>query len=180
MDAEKVMLKKEHEPDETSAAVIQDSRGEQQQYNIGNWVAMPNDISGFVGTTLALLIGVVTWWFKHKYRDSVMNKAEGNLYQQLATEQNRLIERIKILEESKDLCVDELSILKGSIHHMNELKEENLMIKQKLSERDYQIETRESQISELLSKIETKDKQILDLTLRVHALELRLSTIKSE
>lgn len=152
-----------------------------KQANDETFVLHTNDVGGLTG---AILTGVAVLAFVvSKLRKmGKIDGAEGDFYKNVSDESKRLVERIKTLEEVKDTCQTELGNLRAEIGalraqltQINVLEMENTHLRERLNEKDTQIDQKNKQIEEMISALMAKDTFILELTNRVHALELRLA-----
>jgi DNA repair exonuclease SbcCD ATPase subunit len=137
------------------------------------------DVAATISVVITLLIAAVYQYFKYSNRDSKIYKAETDFYSQLSKEHDRLIERVKSLEKSREECQDETLEFKTRLQEVIDFEHENKRLRDKLDEKDNILSKRNDQINQLVSEIKEKDSQILELTKRVSQLEKTISQMNT-
>ena len=139
------------------------------------------DVGGVTGAILTAVVVLAVVLSKLR-KMGLIDKGEGDLYKNMSEENTRLVERIRALEASRDSCqatvqqlTADVSVLRAQLTQINVLESENTHLRERLNEKDTQIEEKNRQIENMIQSLMSKDNYILELTNRVHALELRLS-----
>jgi DNA repair exonuclease SbcCD ATPase subunit len=137
------------------------------------------DFAATISVVITLLVAAIYQYFKYSNRDSKIYKAETDFYSQLSKEHDRLIERVKSLEKSREECQDETLEFKTRLQEVLDFEHENAKLRYKLDEKDELLLKRNVQINQLVSEIREKDSQILELTKRVSQLEKAISQMNN-
>lgn len=136
------------------------------------------DLQGVFGWSSGIVVAAIILWqvISKVRKNSAQDGAETKLYDNLGHENDRLIERIRKLEETKDSCNSELQAVKAQLTQINIIEMENVHLRERINEKDRELERRNQQVEDMIARLSDREKTILELTNRVHTLELRLAT----
>lgn len=87
----------------------------------------PNFISSILAPSLAILVSVVTYWITSKRTQQLDDRAAAKETVELLATQNKILlgditdlrERIRLIEQSRDKCEEQLMLLTNKLNGIN-------------------------------------------------------------
>jgi predicted RNase H-like nuclease (RuvC/YqgF family) len=122
-------------------------------------------VGGLTGAVLAAALMFSYVWSRFR-KDNAENNAGAGLYNNLSDQVDKLVLRIKSLEEDRDKWQKEAIDLRMEVSRLKTLEESNERLSKKLEDKDVQT-------TALVNELIVKNNAITEMQDRIHQLEMK-------
>lgn len=122
-------------------------------------------VGGLTGAVIAAALMFAYVWSRFR-KDNAENNAGAGLYNNLSDQVDKLVLRIKALEEDRDKWQKEAIDLRMEVNRLKALEESNERLSKKLEDKDVQT-------TALVAELVTKTNTVSEMQERIHQLEMK-------